>query len=267
MKKYFSFFKLRLSLGLQYRAAALAGVVTQFAWGFLAILAYHAFYRADPNAFPMSLSATMSYIWMQQAFLALFMMWMVDNDVFESIRTGNVAYEICRPIDLYAMWFARNASTRISRVLLRCLPILLVAALLPEEFRLAPPENLAVLPLFLLSFLLGSAVTIACTVLVYIITFFTLNPQGVRLAIISLSEFFCGFVIPLPFFPNGLRQVAEVLPFAAMGNVPFRVWSGDLAGFDAALGIALQVFWLVALVVLGRILMQKALRRVVVQGG
>ena len=33
MKKYISFFKIRFSMGLQYRTAALAGVVTQFAWG------------------------------------------------------------------------------------------------------------------------------------------------------------------------------------------------------------------------------------------
>ena len=40
-------------MGLQYRAAALAGIVTQFAWGFLEILMFRAFYRADASAFPM----------------------------------------------------------------------------------------------------------------------------------------------------------------------------------------------------------------------
>ena len=32
MKKYLSFFRLRFSMGLQYRTAALAGMVTQFFW-------------------------------------------------------------------------------------------------------------------------------------------------------------------------------------------------------------------------------------------
>lgn len=54
MKKYLSFFRLRFSMGLQYRVAAFAGLVTQFAWGGMLILAYRAFYRADPNAFPMT---------------------------------------------------------------------------------------------------------------------------------------------------------------------------------------------------------------------
>lgn len=38
MKKYLSFFRIRFLCGLQYRAAALAGVVTQFAWGGMNVL-------------------------------------------------------------------------------------------------------------------------------------------------------------------------------------------------------------------------------------
>lgn len=72
LKKYISFFRLRCVTGLQYRAAALAGISTQFAWGFLIIFAYHAFYRSDPTAFPMTLQATVNYTWIQQAFLAMF---------------------------------------------------------------------------------------------------------------------------------------------------------------------------------------------------
>ena len=38
MKKYLSFFRMRFLMGLQYRAAAAAGVVTQFTWGFMELL-------------------------------------------------------------------------------------------------------------------------------------------------------------------------------------------------------------------------------------
>ena len=45
--KYLSFFRLRFAMGLQYRTAALAGIVTQFVWGFMEIMIFKAFYRAD----------------------------------------------------------------------------------------------------------------------------------------------------------------------------------------------------------------------------
>ena len=122
MKKYLAFFRLRFSMGLQYRAAALAGMATQFVWGAMEILMFRAFYLADKNAFPMTFHATASYVWMQQAFLALFMVWMMENDIFDAITDGNIAYELCRPVDIYPMWFARSLASRFSRAVLRCMP-------------------------------------------------------------------------------------------------------------------------------------------------
>ena len=43
VKKYWSFFRLRFSMGLQYRIAAIAGMATQFFWGGMNILVYRAF--------------------------------------------------------------------------------------------------------------------------------------------------------------------------------------------------------------------------------
>ena len=40
MKKYLSFFRMRFLMGLQYRAAAAAGVITQFTWGFMELLVF-----------------------------------------------------------------------------------------------------------------------------------------------------------------------------------------------------------------------------------
>ena len=45
------------------------------------------------------------------------------------------------------------------------------------------------------------------------------------------------------------------------------LYSGHIAGAEAAQGIALQVFWAAALILLGRALMKRALKRVTVQGG
>ena len=114
MKKYLSFFRMRFLMGLQYRAAAAAGIVTQFTWGFMELLVFRAFYQADASAFPMSFEAVASYIWLQQAFLALFMAWMMEAEIFSSIVDGNIAYEMCRPIHIYSMWFARSVANRVS---------------------------------------------------------------------------------------------------------------------------------------------------------
>ena len=141
MKQYLSFFRIRFLAGLQYRAAAWAGIATQFAWGGMLILMYRAFYENGANSFPMTFQELSSYIWMQQALLAMFMLWFYDNDIFDSITSGGISYELCRPCDLYNMWFVKNMAIRLSKVVLRCLPILLVAALLPAPFGMRLPPG------------------------------------------------------------------------------------------------------------------------------
>ena len=194
LKKYISFFRLRCVTGLQYRAAALAGISTQFAWGFLIIFAYHAFYRSNPTAFPMTLQATVNYTWIQQAFLAMFASWVLDGDILEEITSGSISYSLCRPVDLYAMWYTKSLSGRISRVALRAVPILVVAALLPAGYNLTAPTDLSTFFLFLLTMVLGALNSTAFTLLIYVLTMYTLSSTGLRSLLLTLADFLCGGV-------------------------------------------------------------------------
>lgn len=267
MHKYLSFFRLKFTMGLQYRAAALAGIVTQFAWGFLEVMVYQAFYRAQPEAFPMTMSATASYIWMQQAFLALFATWMMENDIFDTIARGNISYSLCRPIRIYNMWFSQSTATRVSRAVLRCFPILIVAAFLPGSYGMAKPASAWHFGLFVVTLILGLLVTVAFSMFVYVSTFFTLSPQGVRIVFTSMTDFFAGAVIPLPFFPPKWQKILELLPFASMQNVPLRIYSGSMTGVEMERAVVLQVIWLAVLVLLGSGLCRAAEKKATIQGG
>ena len=254
-------------MGLQYRAAALAGIVTQFVWGAMEILMFRAFYHTNAAAFPMSFQATVAYVWMQQAFIALFMSWFMENEIFESIVNGNVAYEMCRPINIYHMWFARSLAHRLSRACLRCIPILLVAAILPAPYGLMLPVSPFAFLMFLLTMILGLAVIVAFCMLVYLTAFFTISPAGIRMVTVAAVDFFSGAIIPLPFFPSNIRKVLELLPFASMQNVPLRIYSGDLAGSSMYKAIILQVIWLFVLIIMGKLLNLLAMKRITIQGG
>lgn len=267
MKAYLSLLRIRFLNGLQYRVAALAGIATQFAWGAMEVLLYKALWESNSAALPMDLSALCSYVWIQQAFLALFATWVIDNDLFQMVVSGNVAYELCRPIDLYAHWFVRSLSTRFSRAVLRCIPILVVAAFLPQPYGMSLPASPAAFLLFLISVALACAVIVSFTMFLYGIAFYTVNATGVRMILTSFSDFLSGSLIPLPFFPEPIRKIVELLPFASMQNAPLRIYSGDIAGMDAVGTVLLQLFWGVVMILGGRLLMHRALKNVVVQGG
>jgi len=264
MKKYLSFFTIRLVNGLQYRAAAIAGIVTQFAWGGMTLLMFRAFYNYNLGAFPMTFPELSSYIWLQQAFLALYMPWYFDNDIFNAIVSGDIAYELCRPIDVYAMWFIKNAAVRLSRAILRCMPILIVAVFLPAPYTFSPPVSLLSGLMFLLSMILGFLVLIAFIMLIYITAFYTISPTGIRILATSVIEFLTGAIIPLPFFPQGIQKIVYMLPFAYVQGTPFLIYNGFISGTEVLKSILLQTFWFLLLMISVKLLMKRALKKVVV---
>ena len=72
MRAYKSIFKIRFINTLQYRTAAIAGVLTQFAWGLMYIMLYKAFYSQGNIPDNFSLQQMVSYIWLQQMFFVYF---------------------------------------------------------------------------------------------------------------------------------------------------------------------------------------------------
>lgn len=267
MKKYFAFFRMRFLVNLQYRTAAAAGILTQFVWGSMETFLFHAFYNTDAAAFPMTMSATAAYIWLQQAFLMLFMAWTMDNEPFELIMSGNIVYTLCRPIHIYSLWFAQSTATRLAKASLRCIPVLVVALLLPAPFGLSLPKDIQTFLWFLISMVLALLVAVACCMIIYMLSFFTVSPMGLRVIFLSLYELLSGAVVPLPFFPDAFRPIAENLPFAAAQNIPFRIYGGDLVGAELYQSLLLQLFWLIVLAAVGRLLCRKAMKKTIIQGG
>ena len=267
MKKYWSFFKMRLMAGLQYRAAALAGMSTQLVWGSMEILLYRAFWLESPERFPMGMEALSSYIWLQQAFLALFAMWNWEFDIVESVKTGTVAYELLRPTDIYSMWMARSIANRLARASLRMVPVIAVGILIPAPYGLRLSVSPAVFGLFLLSTALMVLVVCAYSLFVYALTFYLTDPNGIMVVSVAAADLLSGAIVPLPFTPEGFRRFAELTPFASMQNVPLRIFSGDIPLPEIPRVMGLQAFWIVTLILAGYLLTKNGLRRTVILGG
>ena len=165
------------------------------------------------------------------------------------------------------MWFVKNMAIRLSRTVLRCVPILLVAAFLPAPYSVTLPAGWTAGLLFVVSLLLGFLVLIAFSMLIYLSAFYTISSLGIRLLATSVVEFFAGGIIPLPFLPESIQPFFYALPFASMQNTPFLIYTGYMQGDQALWSMAVQCAWLAGLVLVGRLLMRRALKKVVVQGG
>lgn len=267
MRVYLSYFRLRLQMGLQYRMAGWAGLATQFFWGFLMVMVYEAFYRSSNAVQPIALEQLVSYVWLSQAFLAVIMMHIRDAELASLIVSGNVAYELVRPLNLYVFWFVRLLSQRLAAVALRCVPILAVAFILPYPFRLGLPASVGALVGFIATLIVGLLIVTSLSALSQILNFWTLSPSGTNLMFIVVADFLSGTILALPLMPAVLQKILYYLPFAYTADLPMRIYTGHMP-LSALPGMLLrQSGWALALILFGAFLMRRAMRRVVVHGG
>lgn len=266
MSGYLSYFKTQLITGLQYKQAALAGLSTQFFWGILNVMVYQAFY-AHTSIDNINFSELICYVWLNQAFFALIYIRVKDSEIKNSIKNGLVAYELCRPYNLYNWWFIKFLANKYASVTLRFLPVIIFSFLLPRPYGLLLPNSLLSFILFLISLVLGSIVLVSIALIVHSIGFFNNQSEGISTIIYTVAELLAGFALPLPLLPNIIQKVSEYLPFRLIGDLPFRIYSGNINISYALQSIGMQLVWIVILVIIGKLIMKKALTKVCIQGG
>ena len=263
MKPYLAILISRFLTLLQYRAAALAGIGTQLFFGFVRVMIYDGFYRSSRPPHPLTFDQVTTYIWLGQAMLLLAML-DVDKDVAAMIRTGNVAYEMTRPLDLYNLWFARAVSGRAAPLVMRAIPIFVFAGLF---LGLQKPSSVGSVALFAVSVVGALLLAASMVVLMTISLLWTISGEGIYRLAGPFIFFFSGTVIPLPMFPDWMQQLIAVLPFRGLIDTPFRFYLGSFDPTATVMALLHQFVWIVTLVLLGRLILTRGLRALVVQGG
>ena len=183
------------------------------------------------------------------------------------IKKGDVAYELCRPQNLYIMWFIRILASKLSSVLLRCFPLIIIAFILPKPYNLTLPFSFDSFIYFIISLSISTFLITALVTIIYILIFYSIDNKGIMGMYCGIAEILSGQVIPIPLFPHVLKTIATLLPFAYISDFSFRIYSGNIAGNAIIEGIIIEIIWLTILIIIGNIATKNILRRVSVQGG
>lgn len=228
---------------------------------------YIAFYSSGEGNVPISLGVLVNYMWLQQAFFSLVYPSEKDPKLFEMIKNGNLAYELIRPDDFYFKWYIKIYSKKIIAVLLRFAPVLLVAFILPESYRLTLPPSIEYFGIFILALFVSSILVCAIVMFLFIITMYTLDFRGSLSIFAVIIELFMGGTVPLVFFPDWLLKIANVLPFRYIGDFPFRVYSGAFSISTSFIMLGKGLLWSVVVITIGYYFCNRALKKAVIQGG
>lgn len=270
MRPYLAVLTLRLREVSQYRAAAWAGVFTQIVFGFIIFMSIDAFFAADPSRAPMSRDELIAYVWLGQAFLAL-LPWNIDRDLAAMTRTGTLAYELSRPLDLYALWYFRTLGWRLAATALRSVPLLTIVIAFRfvglERYAMTPPPSVGSAVAFVCAMLVAIPLGVALTMLMQVTILWTQSIDGVQRIAPAIIMLCAGMIIPIPVFPRAIQLVLYALPFRGTVDLPYRAYSGSIAPEATIAPILASIAWTVALIALGRLIMLRGFKRIVIHGG
>jgi ABC-type uncharacterized transport system, permease component len=254
-----------------YRIAVLSGIIAQVFFALIKIFIINAFIVENAGAnSPLQSSSMVTYIWLTQAFLTI-APWNVNKEDLNVISTGNIAYELARPVDLFSLMYIKTLTWRISKSLMRAVPILLINMILFPLLRLGfysvTIKSVDTLILFLVSITISYFLSCMITVFIYAISLYTIDASNFIDIFSSLAFVLSGTILPLVFFPSFMQKVLILQPFKGIIDTPAMILTGQYSQKESFFYIGLQLTWLMVFFIVNYVMFKRSTNKIVIQGG
>jgi ABC-2 type transport system permease protein len=246
-----------------YRGATIAGVFTNTVFGFLRAYVLIALFTSRPHVGGYTLTDALTYTWLTQGALMVVYIW-GWYEIAERIRSGDIISDLQRPVDFQFFWLSQDLGRALYHAIFRGIPPFVLGAI---AFQLFFPRNPVTYLLFTVSLFLSVCLSFSLRFIVNILAFWLLDYRGINGLAAVFWTFLSGFIIPVTLFPYPWREIATLLPFAGMVQIPIDIYLQKPHGIQLLGSLGLQIVWTAVLLAVGRRLLARAVARLEVQGG
>lgn len=262
-KAYFYIAKLRIQTALAYRFDMISTILVQCIVMFAISYFWIAAYGGTERVLEVSRKSMLTYTTVSILMSNLLTM-NVQHRIVDSIRNGNVALDILKPVNIYGIYLAEDIGEAVNAVFQKLLPLFFVSLFM---FGVPAPASAGHFLLFCFSFLAAWLLNWLLAALLGLCAFKTMSMGPMMAVKTYLIKLLSGSMIPLWFFPEGLQGVLECLPFVGIYQVPLGIYIGKYGRNELLLRMGLQWLW-VLLLFAGFVWLQKKMaERVLIQGG
>jgi ABC-2 type transport system permease protein len=188
----------------------------------------------------------------------------VDWDMCYSVINGTIVQVLIKPVDYQLYQLSGKIGDLALNFVIIVIPSFLVLIL---AFQVSIPIGPNLI-FFVIAVFLSFLMSFSMEFIIGLVSFYTNSIWGISATKNVIIMVLSGAVVPLAFFPDTLRRVAEFLPFRTMYDIPMRMLlekgNGPLFYLQ---GYGLQIFWILVVGLASRLFYRKAVKVVTVNGG
>jgi ABC-2 type transport system permease protein len=248
---------------IAYRGTTLLSLLSGLVWVAMLYYLWRTVYADRPRLGNFDWGQMRTYILVSYAVGALISFSSAAR-ILSVVRSGDIAMELLRPVDYLLLQLAQSFGSALIEGLLGSVIALLLGFFL---LGIAPPASASAALLFLFSVGIGFLIKFLITFMVALLCFWTKNGLGLIWAQTAVISLFSGALIPLQLLPGWLQSAALAAPFQGIVYTPVMIYMGAIEGAALWWSLGLQLFWVVALWRLARLMWMPAMRALDLQGG
>lgn len=262
-KKYLSVAKVTMQNTLAYRFNYVMTLVASFIFILSMFYLWKSIYvgRTELAGFTWDQMKTYLFI----TFLSnTLVSWYSETRISRKIIDGSVAMDLVKPIDFQK---ARLSETIGSSLVEGWIAAIIITIFIVIYGGILIPGDTLTIILFLFSLIISLGIKFGIVYAFSLLCFWTTSSMGIAWSRAAITNLFSGALIPLTFFPEWLQSLSYALPFQGIVFIPASIFLGKIHGMEIIQLIGLQLFWVIVLWIVGKLIWNWAVRQVTIHGG
>lgn len=212
---------------------------------------------------------------MPQMIVYIFLMFLTSTmtssggtyDIGEEIRDGTIAMRMIKPISYNATFLFQELGNKIMTICLLIIPMVIGVEAVRYNFTGEVQFEITNFLIYVVSCVFAYLINFFFNISFGFIAFVIKYLWGANMMKNCIVGFLSGTVIPLSFLPSGLEKICLLLPFASLNYTPVMIYLGIYKGSTLLYYLGLQLFWVLVLWGLSKLIWKISTKHLTVQGG
>lgn len=263
LNKFLAFAKMEFKTGIAYRFEFLASVIISPLMLLASFFIWQAVYQNSESLILGYTFRDMIIYYVLSQVIGHFIFNMVGNDLQQKVIYGDLTQDMLKPMSIFSQFLAKTTADRLFAFFAEVIPVFLISFIIfkinfisiSATLFFAIGIVLAFLLNFLMNFLMGT------------LAFWISKIESVQWLLFLFIRFASGEFIPLDFLGSVLFGISKLLPFYYIRYAVIQLFLGKLSYADSLIIIGVQIFWILSLYIIIRMLLGAALKKYGAQGG